>query len=73
MGLWQSGSSKQKSCKLQDIVGSDTVLDKSVRHLSRYFAHGFQAGTVTRNNELGPQSLQFMHRSDDYWLKESTC
>jgi len=48
---------QQPSSDLEDIGGSHTILYKSIRHVSGYFIHSFQARAMTRNKESRPQSL----------------
>ena len=56
----------------EDIVGSDAVLNKCVRHLYSYFSHCFQTRAMAWHNKLWFQSLQFLHSSRNYRLKYAT-
>lgn len=56
---------------LEDIVGSNAVLYKRMRHLSGYFADSFQARAMAWHNKSRLQSFQFINSFRDYWLKEA--
>jgi hypothetical protein len=56
----------------EDIVCSDAVLHKCIRHLYSYFSHCFQTRAMARHNKLWFQFLQLLNSSRNYRFKYAT-